>query len=422
MQSKIYPLAIAFYLILINALSYSSHAQCTSRYLDTIFSTVDTFANIPYTTTAGGGNNAELMDIYQPTGDSACLRHLIIWVHGGAFIQGSKNSDYVELWGKRYAQRGYVCASIDYRLAPSIVAMYDSSQIFKYAWYAVSDLKAAIRYFYKDAIQGNYWNIDTNSIFIGGSSAGAIAVDFASTIDSLGQLAPPFQTVVNNNGGLEGNSGNDGYSTKVIGVASLAGAVNNLDWIQHNTPPMILSQGTADNVVPYDCDMAFRLYTQGLYPTIHFCGSQEMAPRLDSMGVIYSLQSFPGSGHVPWDTNTVIMDRMDSAVTAFFYSVKCSQTTGLCTSPVKPTSVPNISAPAISIYPNPANDRIYIHVQDQNELLSTTITDYTGRIIKQQNITGTTTSIPVQGLCAGIYTVRLSLKSNDIIIRKITIE
>jgi len=402
----------------------TAQAQCTSRYLDTIYSSVDSFQNIAYTTAAGGiSGDTLLMDIYQPHGDTACLRHLVIWVHGGAFVSGTKNDGDISFLCNHFAQRGYVCATINYRLASSIIALYDSVQIFKYAIYAASDLKAAIRYFYKDAAITNHWNIDTTSIFIGGSSAGGIAADFVATLDSLDQLAAVFQPTDSSNGGIPGNSGNAGYSSNIIGVASLAGAVNTTAWIKPGDPPTVMCQGTADGTIPYDCAQALHQYTFGLIPTIiDFCGSGAMAPAFDSAGVMNSLMPFPGSGHVPWDTNTVIMNETDSAVAAFFYQVKCTQVAGHCN---EPEGIANIVPTAkVNIYPNPATDHIYINVQDQNELSSVTLYDYTGREVSQTNVTGRNASLSVKGLSAGVYLLRVDMTGRNIIPinRKVTIE
>lgn len=423
MPSKPYKqIIIVFFLIQMCLFYNNSQAQCTNRYLDsTTFSGIDSFSNVIYTTTAGGSANTLLMDIYMPHGDTACLRHLIIWMHGGAFISGNKNDGDMTLLCHRFAKRGYVSVSVNYRLASSLVALYDSVQIFKYAMYACSDLKAAIRYFYKDASQTNHWNIDTNSIFIGGSSAGGIAADFAATLDSINQIATVFHPVVDSMGGLDGNSGNAGYSSKFIAVASLAGAVNTTAWIKPGDPPTVMCQGTGDGTIPYYCGQALHQYTFGLIPTIiDFCGSGSMAPAFDSAGVVNSLLPFPGSGHVPWDTNVVIMNRTDSAVAAFFYQVKCSQAAGHCN---EPSGIANMqSTPQLSIYPNPATDLIQIKVQGQNELLFATLYDYTGREVLQQPATGNETSLNVKSLSAGVYSIRIDLRDAPPVTRKVIIE
>jgi para-nitrobenzyl esterase len=396
------------------------HAQCGSRYLDTSFTHVDSFTNIVYTTSAGG-NTTETMDIYQPSGDTACLRHLIIWAHGGAFFQGSKNDADMEFFCRRFAQRGYVCASINYRLASSIVLLYDSTQIFKYAYEAVSDFKAAIRYFYKSAASGNHWNIDTNAIFIAGSSAGAIAADFIASLDSLSQLSTPFQTEVTNQGGIDGNSGNAGYSQRINAVGSLAGAVVSTSWITSRTPPTVFCQGTADGTVPYDCGLALTQYTGGLYPTINFCGSGAMKPAMDSVHVMNSLLPFPGSGHVPWDTNVVIENRTDSAVAAFFYQVNCVQAPGHCSEPLGIS--PAEAQAKIQIYPNPAHDRVQIAIEE-SQFDQILIYDLMGREILHPTITEGQNSFTVSGLAPGIYSLQLYLKNNNSapLVRKLLIE
>jgi acetyl esterase/lipase len=116
------------------------------------------------------------MDIYQPDGDTYAARPLIILAHGGSFIGGSKTDDatVVELCN-RFAKRGYVTASINYRLGTLInLVSSDSTVPMGIVVKAISDGKAAIRYFMKDAATTNTYKIDTNNIFVGGNSAGAV--------------------------------------------------------------------------------------------------------------------------------------------------------------------------------------------------------------------------------------------------------
>ena len=54
-------------------------------------------------------------DVYRLKGDE--VRPVIVWIHGGALISGSRNGPNAEQ-RKRYLQAGYVIVSIDYRLAP----------------------------------------------------------------------------------------------------------------------------------------------------------------------------------------------------------------------------------------------------------------------------------------------------------------
>jgi acetyl esterase/lipase len=64
----------------------------------------------------GRGDERTLsMHIVRPKDRSRSPRPVIVWVYGGAFRQGSKDSGVARL--VRFAQRGYLCASIEYRLS-----------------------------------------------------------------------------------------------------------------------------------------------------------------------------------------------------------------------------------------------------------------------------------------------------------------
>jgi len=59
-------------------------AQCTLGYIDQVFQNV-TITTDTYST----ANNATLLvDIYEPDGDTATMRPLLIMAHGGSFIGG----------------------------------------------------------------------------------------------------------------------------------------------------------------------------------------------------------------------------------------------------------------------------------------------------------------------------------------------
>lgn len=56
-------------------------------------------------------------DLYLPK-DPAGEVPVVVWVHGGAFVAGSK--DGVENWGVMLASEGYAVAAVEYQLAPEI--------------------------------------------------------------------------------------------------------------------------------------------------------------------------------------------------------------------------------------------------------------------------------------------------------------
>ena len=92
--------------------------NCEERYQSEIFNDVSV-----QTVTYSDTYNLQ-MDIYTPTGDVCNNRPLLIFAHGGTFIFGTKtNPTMVELC-ETFARKGYVTASINYRLAADIVGFF----------------------------------------------------------------------------------------------------------------------------------------------------------------------------------------------------------------------------------------------------------------------------------------------------------
>ena len=53
-------------------------------------------------------------------------------------------------------------------------------------------------------------------------------------------------------GGIEGLSGNSGYSSEFYGIVNLCGAVGDQEWIIEGDIPVVSMHGDQDDVVPYD--------------------------------------------------------------------------------------------------------------------------------------------------------------------------
>src|SRR5206468_5021783 len=91
------------------------------------------------------------LDLYRPDGPAAGL---IVWVHGGAWRSGSRES--VDLKG--LTGLGWAVASVDYRL--STVARFPAQ---------IHDIKAAIRFLRAKPSEYGY---DAKRVAVGGNSAG----------------------------------------------------------------------------------------------------------------------------------------------------------------------------------------------------------------------------------------------------------
>ena len=149
-------------------------ADAGTRYRDVIFPSVTTATGVPFGLNAGisGAPDTLLMDVYQPTGDTVTLRPLVIGIHGGSLVSGNRNEMAPECTD--FARRGFVAATIDYRIGidpPKYV-----TTILEALLRGVQDTKAAVRFFRAHAAQ---YGIDTSRIFLEGSSAGSmIAVHY----------------------------------------------------------------------------------------------------------------------------------------------------------------------------------------------------------------------------------------------------
>src|SRR5580704_2256263 len=98
------------------ALPAHSQMKPAIRYRDDVFPAISVQKDLSYATdTTSGKRRSHLFDWYDPKHDSARMRPLIIWMHGGGFKFGSKDMEATRLWSAGFARRGYVCAAINYR-------------------------------------------------------------------------------------------------------------------------------------------------------------------------------------------------------------------------------------------------------------------------------------------------------------------
>lgn len=308
---------ILFFLLLWQPICYS---QCDGRYLEEVFSDV-----VVSTVTYSEANNLQL-DIYQPVGDTENNRPLIILAHGGSFIAGVRASPSMVSLGEAFAKRGYVVASISYRLM-TVLDLIFSSTTLNGVSEALSDGKAAVRYFRKSVVEGNAYNIDPNQIYFGGNSAGAIIAIHAAFMQEGEVENPELIVAMENNGGFEGNSGNPGFSSDVRGAISLAGGIADLDFINSSdfNSLLITCHGDLDNTVVYDCGEPL----SGIVP-IELCGGGAILEHSSLIGFEnHHHLLFEGSDHTPWEWGGAAENQMISFVSEkLFNNLDCANSTG----------------------------------------------------------------------------------------------
>lgn len=413
-------------IILCLSITYAKSQDCGNRYYESIFTSKRT-NNIQYGSNVKfNGDSIDLfMDIYEPENDTLEKRPLMMLAFGGSFTSGIRQSPDIVRLCTEFSKRGYVCVSIDYRIGFENGIDSDTNQ-FKALTRGTQDMKAALRYFYKDATATNEWKIDTNFIFAGGVSAGAfmgLNLTYGKTNIFSRQIPAWAFDALAEVGGTEGVSGNPGYSWNVKGVINLCGAMTDTIWLQPNDPMLVSVHGTEDDLVPFYYDSILA----GTQVEAMLFGSGDIHNRAERIGLTNTLKPFYGAGHVPFilPTNNNIlsiakyMDTTIWTIRDFLYdNVFCSNDTA--------SSVANIyDSGRIAIYPNPAQSRLNITVDDDvRDNLLFTLYNYEGReIINAELINGNNT-VSINNFISGIYfaVIRGEYSGNIVIRKKLMIE
>ncbi len=225
------------------------------------------------------GQNLE-MDIYLPQNDPDTDRPVFVYVHGGGFQGGTRNSDDIVQFCTNLAEYGYVVVSISYRLTrkdqpngfgcdcpvSEKLVTFDA---------AVADIQDATFYLIQNY---EYLGIDPQRIILAGSSAGAEAVLITS-------YSPPVC--------YDLPSGPVAYA----GVIGMAGAIPDTSIIYDESAiPSLFFHGTDDNLVPYaTAPHHYCEQNKPGYLILH--GSHTLAQKLENLNVPYWLHTTCGGGH-----------------------------------------------------------------------------------------------------------------------------
>ncbi len=246
------------------------------RYLEPLF---DSVAVQTFTYATKDGQNLDL-DLYAPWNDPEEARPLILYVHGGGFSGGIRNSVDIVRFCHRLAEFGYNTVSITYRLTrrdePTGFGCdcpaTDKLNTFRSA---VEDVQDATFFLIQNR---ESLGIDPQQIILAGSSAGAETVLNAA-------YQPPYCY------------GLDSGPVSYAGVISMAGAIPDTFRIfPDSAVPSLLFHGTCDNLVPYAS--ASHRYCQPKEPGyLPLFGSYPISLKLAQLGVPYWLHTTCGGAH-----------------------------------------------------------------------------------------------------------------------------
>lgn len=402
---------LTIFLFLIS-LSNAFAQDCGERYKEPVF---DLFTLTPQVlfgnnTTALGVPQPLFMDIYQPFLDQEQKRPLIIMAFGGSFTFGDKKSPDIVQLAEAFVRRGYVVASIDYRLGFENFPP-NTQQAAGAVVRAVHDGKASVRHLKRNAAT---YRIDTNKIAFLGVSAGGFIGLHLQFLDRKEEIADIID--IETFGGIEGNTNAGGISSKVNVIVNLCGAIGRAGWIDNDIVPIFSMHGTNDATVPYGRD-DIALFGSTL---LTVDGSFAIDTFAKKRGLPHKLYTFLGAGHVPFVplgpaigedaiTASRYMDTTIRETSDFLYkNIICGTVTS--TEPLR-------FAQKISVYPNPVVSEFYIQLPDVgNETKTIRIYDVMGKevIVIETNQTNKLT-INSGDLLPGLYT--LIIKEKDKVYR-----
>lgn len=412
-MNKNLPFSLFLALFFFVASVFESKAQCPDgRYQNRIFPNAISVTSLPSAVVYGEAENyqgnMETLDMYvaQPQGDVQATRPLVIMAFGGSFLQGVKESPDIIYIINELTRRGYVTASIKYRLGASPV---NTTNMMAAVIRGVHDMRAAVRFFYKDADTDNNYRIDTTQIFIGGVSAGGFIGLHAAFLQDDSVMPSWMQAIVDSLGGYEGNSGNPGYSSKVKGVINLSGAIGDTAWITPtNAVPVLNMHGDQDGTVPFNSDT---IVVSG-QRILDVDGSNVIKDRLNDLGVYNIFHNYVGQDHVPFVQElpfaliglpTPHLDAtIDSTVKFLLNLVECDSTVS--------TNLSIEERIFTNIYPNPSENLVNIEIKnvDDFERLTMDIYDGVGRLVQSvTNLTNSVYQLNKDEFGAGIYFVNI---------------
>jgi len=277
------------------------------RYIDQVFANVTVTSNVVYGANIGiitqsAAMENLVMDIYEPTGDDVTDRPVVVLLHSGNFLPaivngqatGDKSDNNLVELCTRFAKKGYVAVSANYRLGwnPHSTDPDVRSSTLTQAFYrAQQDARTVIRYLRMTAADmGNLYGIGEKFAVGGDGTGGYISLALSaldkyeelllpkfidlseSTISTYGQPMPYIvESVFGNLGGsnhgsmemdLDGDGKHEtvvpycvpnhpGYSDAIDMVFNFGGAMLDTSWIEEGEVPIASMQNINDEWAPY---------------------------------------------------------------------------------------------------------------------------------------------------------------------------
>ncbi len=195
---------------------------------------------------------------------------LIIMLHSGAFVKGSKENTVISKFANDYTRAGYAVATINYNLLGfsdyEILISKDEGRL--QTMLALADLRNAIDFF-KDS--HDYFNINPNEISVMGFSAGAIVAchlifsDFEEVSSYINRGAGSLYS--EDQFEILKEAFDENINADVKNVISIGGGLFDISHIEDSDAlksPILLIHGEDDGIVPFGIERPFHGYKKGI--------------------------------------------------------------------------------------------------------------------------------------------------------------
>lgn len=409
------------------------------------------------------GNPATLkMDIYKPIGDSNCLRPIMIMMHGGAWIGGSKEDYNMAYMSRELAKKGWVVANINYRLGTHKTSNYnmyalcntslsqpcgyicDSAEIYRANFRAMQDAKGAIRYMKS---RHSMDSTDIDNVYICGESAGGFIALAAAYTDKNAEKDSNCFAIANapnpdadmatygcvpgslnlsrpDLGSIEGKLHRGTYDAKVKGAGNFYGGLlkmNILDQVS-DTPRLYMFHQGSDVVVHYTRGALLGRTSYECYGPTNICqpyyfypvayGSRAIAQynaSAQKVGLVSSniLMNYNyqnncfSNGHAIDNINTRLSD-----MTLFFANGISATGNDPAVNCKRIGLQERHYASAFTPYPNPAASTLHTGLTIPFGGLAYTISDHAGKTLLSGILHNDNVGIDLSVLPAGYYILR----------------
>ena len=344
-------------------------AQAQTRYLDEVFDDVNVTSNVVYgenitVITALPAPQELLMDIYEPAGDTETDRPVLLYFHTGNFLPpfvngsplGTKNDNTAVEICTRYAKKGYVVASVDYRLGWNPLAATQqerTTQLIQAAYRGVQDSRTAVRFFrMTDAEQGDPYGIDPTKVGMIGEGTGGYITLASATISDYndiilddtgspitkfwydpgnGSFVPMVVESIHGDpdattdtyapasaGGFQLCMANHtGYSSDFDFQMNMGGALGDLNWLDEGDMPMVSFQTPYDPFAPYET--AVLIVPTTTEPVVEVSGAYDIheeingyATNNNAVFADFGLEDPAADDNNGWDGLFPVMNQLDA--------------------------------------------------------------------------------------------------------------